>query len=174
MLPLQILSKLIKILRSNQAPSQIAGGFILGLFLGMIPQFNLIHVLVILVVVLVNVNITAVVFSLAVFKMVAYLLDPVLHALGYSLLVDAGFLQGLWRGLYNAPVIPYTRFYNTVVMGSAVTAMLLAVPLYVAVSRFVIVYREKLEAKIKANKWVKFVKGTALFKWYERIRQIAD
>ena len=52
MLPIQIISKIIKILRSAASPSQIAGGFILGMIIGLSPSFlNPLNILIILLII---------------------------------------------------------------------------------------------------------------------------
>ena len=84
MIPLQFLSKFIKILRSAASPSQIAGGFILGMFLGMLPNiFNPIAVLLILLIIILNVNISTAIFSFAIFSGIATCLIRFFIRLGF-------------------------------------------------------------------------------------------
>jgi uncharacterized protein (TIGR03546 family) len=172
---LQYLGKLIKILRSAASPSEIAGGFILGMLIGLSPTFfSLPNLVIILIIIILNVNIATAIFAIAIFSGIAYLLDPAFHALGYKVLVESGGLRSLWVMLYNAPLIPFTRFNNTVVMGSYIVALILMIPMFLLVKRFIIQYREKYEPRVKNWKWVKFIKSTALYQWYERLKFLGD
>jgi uncharacterized protein (TIGR03546 family) len=175
MLPLQFISKLIKILRSAASPSQIAGGFILGFIIGMSPSvFSLFNFFLIFLIIILNVNIATALFSFALFAAISYLVDPVFHSLGYLMLADLQGLKGLWTFMYNAPFIPYTRFNNTVVMGSLTVSLLLIFPLFYLVKKFVINYREKYEPKVKNWKWIKFLKSSQIYQMYERLKFLGD
>jgi uncharacterized protein (TIGR03546 family) len=175
MLPIQYLSKLIKILRSAASPSQIAGGFILGMVIGLSPTFlSLTNLVIILIIIILNVNITTAIFAMAIFSGFAYLLDPAFHSLGYSVLVDSNGLRNLWVMFYNAPLVPFTRFNNTIVMGSFIVALILLLPMFFLVKRFIIQYREKYEPRVKNWKWIKFIKSTAVYQWYERLKFLGD
>ena len=65
----------------------------------------------------------------ALFVPVGFLLDPVFHRIGASLL-QAPSLRPLWTAMYNTPLVPYTNFNNTVVLGSFVGWLVLAVPIF--------------------------------------------
>ncbi|HYX34943.1 MAG TPA: hypothetical protein VE954_17750 [Oligoflexus sp.] len=58
--------------------------------------------------------------------------DAGIHALGLKVLREPS-LSGLWTQMYNAPVIPWTRFNNSMVMGATVLALGL-IPLWVVLS----------------------------------------
>jgi uncharacterized protein (TIGR03546 family) len=175
MLPLQFISKLIKILRSAASPSQIAGGFILGFIIGMSPSvLSLLNFFLIFLIIILNVNIATALFSFALFSAISYLVDPVFHSLGYSMLADLQGLKGLWTFMYNAPLIPYTRFNNTVVMGSLTVSLLLIFPLFYLVKKFIINYREKYEPKVKNWKWIKFLKSSQIYQMYERLKFLGE
>ena len=175
MIPLQILSKIIKILRSGATPAQIAGGFVLGMMIGLSPSFlNPLNLIPVILLVILNVNLTSAIFAYAIFSAVAYFLDPFFHSLGYFLLVGSQILRGLWTTLYNIPFIPFTRFNNTVVMGSFVSALILLLPVYLGTKKFVVTYRVKYESKVQNWKWVKMIKATKLFHWYEKLKFLGD
>jgi uncharacterized protein (TIGR03546 family) len=168
---IQYLSKLIKIIRSAASPSQIAGGLILGMMIGLSPSFlTLTNLFMVLLLIILNVNIATALFSYAIFSGIAYLLDPWFHSLGYHLLVNMEGLRGLWAYLYKEPVVPYTRFNNTVVMGSFVISLLLLIPVYFLSKLLVIKYREKLEPKVKNWKWVKLLKSNQVYQLYEKLK----
>jgi hypothetical protein len=98
---LKLVSNFIKILREGQTPAQVAGGFALGSILGLSPMLTLQGLLVWLVILVLDVNLSAATLSLLVFSLVAFIFDPVFHHLGYFLLVDVESLKGVWTTLYN-------------------------------------------------------------------------
>ncbi len=59
-------------------------------------------------------------------------LDAGIHALGLTVLREPS-LSGLWTQMYNAPVIPWTRFNNSMVMGATVLAFVL-LPVWIGLS----------------------------------------
>ncbi|RMF65670.1 MAG: TIGR03546 family protein [Calditrichaeota bacterium] len=168
----KFLSKFIKVLRAGESPSLIAGGLTLGFVVGLTPFWTLQNVLLLLAAILTTVNLAAVFFSIFVFSFVAYLFDPLFHALGYVLLAQVEALRGLWTTLYNSPIAPFTRFNNTVVMGSLLTALLLAVPFYLGSKKAIVAYRQKWGAKLENSKVVKAIKGSTVVKWYLKIRDL--
>ena len=97
----------------------------MGFFVGLTPFWTLQNLLLLAIAILTKVNLAAVFFALFFFSFVAFLFDPLFHDLGYAVLVNVESLQGLWTTLYNWPVVPFSRFNNTVVMGSALTALVL-------------------------------------------------
>ena len=59
-------------------------------------------------------------------------LDAGIDALGLKVLREPS-LSGLWTQMYNAPLIPWTRFNNSMVMGATVLAFVL-LPLWIGLS----------------------------------------
>ena len=169
---LKIVRDFFKILREGQSPAQVAGGFALGSIVGLSPSLTLQGLLVWLVIFALNVNLAAAFLAFTLFSLFAWLLDPLFHLLGYTILVDLSSLRDLWTALYNAPIAPLTRFNNTVVMGSFVASMLLAVPIYAGMKRFVVAYRKHIGSKVEKWKLYQIIKKSALVRWYERIRDL--
>jgi uncharacterized protein (TIGR03546 family) len=172
MIGIKLLTRIIKAFRSQASPSQLASGFILGMILGLLSFKSLFSVVVILLIIILNVNIAMAVVGCGIFRLIAWGVDPWLHSLGYWLLVDLKALGGVWTTLYNVPVFPLTRFNNTVLLGSLVASIVLTVPLYILMKKFVVLYREKLSEKLKRWKIVQVIKGSRLFEWIGRISRI--
>lgn len=169
---LKFISKFIKVLRAGESPGLIAGGFTLGFVVGLTPFWTLQNIVILIIAILTRVNLSAVFFSIFLFSFVAYLFDPFFHNLGYFLLVQVEVLNGLWTALYNMPIAPFTRFYNTIVAGSFLTALILAFPVYVLGKNGIVSYRKTLGPKVENSKFVKAVKGSGLYKWYAKIRDM--
>lgn len=169
MLIVQYIAKLIKILRSAATPGQIAGGFILGMILGLTPLWSLHNLVVLFILIILNVNISMAIFSFIIFSGIAYLLDPVFHNLGFFLLVDMASLKAFWTSVYNFPILGLSRFNNTVVMGSLVASLILLVPVFFISKKGVIAYREKIDPKFQKWKLIQAVKGTKIYSVYEKV-----
>ncbi|MCX6132446.1 MAG: TIGR03546 family protein [Ignavibacteriales bacterium] len=171
---LQLIKNFIQILRSGQTPRQVAAGFALGSMVGLMPFFTLQGPLVWLVILLFDVNLSAAILSATLFTLVAYLFDPVFHALGYLVLTDVSGLHGLWTSLYNAPIAPLTRFNNTVVLGSLLCSFVLLLPIYFGMTRFVLAYRAHLHTRIEKWKIYQVISKSTLVRWYDRVKNLGS
>lgn len=167
MIILQLIRRLVKVLRSASSPFQIAGGFTLGMFLGLVSLRTLFALPAVLCLVLLNVNLAAALFGLLCFRLLAYLLDPLLHSLGYGLLTLPA-LNPMWTALYNMRFVPYTRFNNTVVLGSLAAALVLAFPVYRGAAALVRAYRERFEERIRRWRIIQILKNSRLIRWWNR------
>ena len=156
---------LFKLLNSEKGTHQIAWGIAFGFVLGMTPAFSLQTILVILILLFFRVQIGAAMISAFFFKFVAYLLDPLFHSIGASIL-GIESLKPLFTTLYNMPIIPWTRFYNTIVMGSGVLSLALTPIIFFLSLRLVKKYRESVYEKFKQSKIFKAFKATGFYKWY--------
>lgn len=160
----------LKLLNSETGTNQIAAGIAAGFILGMTPFFSLQSILVFLLVFLFRIQIGAVFIATVFFAFPAFLLDPVFHRVG-AMILEASSLQGLFTTLYNLPIIPFTRFYNTIVMGSGVVAFLLS-PLVFFMSRILVIkYRATVVERFKQSRVFKALKMTAIYKWYYKYNQ---
>lgn len=156
---------LLKLLNSETAANQIAAGISFGFILGMTPAFSLQTVLIYLLCLFFRVQLGAMFLSVFAFSFIAYLMDPVFHSAGLYILQLDG-LHALFTTLYNLPIVPMTRFYNTLVMGSGVISIILA-PIVFIISKILIVkYRKTVVDRLKDTKFFKALKATSLYKWY--------
>jgi uncharacterized protein (TIGR03546 family) len=174
MFGIEILAKIIKVLRASASPPQIAAGFVLGMIIGLTPFWSLHNLIVLILIVVVNVNITSVILSYMIFSLFAYIFDPLFHSLGYFVLVDISELHGLWTALYNIPIVALSNFNNTVLMGSLLVSLILLLPVYFLIKTGVIAYRENIDAKIQKWKIVNAIKGSKIYSWYEKLKSIGE
>ena len=155
----------LKLLNSDTGHNQIAAGIACGLILGFAPTFSLQTILVILVLFFFRIQIGAALIAAFFFKFIAYLLDPVSNQLGMAVL-EMDSLNPLFTTLYNMPIVPLTRFYNSMTMGAAVISFILALPMFFISKALIIKYRQTVVARFENTKFWKAVKATAFFKWY--------
>lgn len=115
--------------------------FFYGSFLGLSPSLvNLLCLVALVSLCFIRVPLIYMVLSAALCWLGAWLVfDPWIDALGLFLLKDES-LQPLWISLANAPVVPWTQFANSMVMGALVLSLALlpvAVILAVLIRRHV-------------------------------------
>ena len=170
---IQQVIKLIRLIHSETDPRQISLGFALGMVPGLTPFKSLHNVLVLLVLLFFRANYGAAMLSWAVFSILAFALDPLFHQFGLFLLRDVTALQGLWTTLYNAPIIPYTRFNNSVLMGSLVISLLAFYPVYWGGKVMVVKYRETVMERLNRLKIVQVFRASDLYKWYSRVSKLS-
>ncbi len=108
---------------------QIALGVALGMMIGLIPKDSLLPYGVALLALLTNANLLSLIVSTLIFSQLSPLLDPITHPLGAWILTFDP-LESIWISLYQTPIVPWTRIENTVVMGTLMLGILLAIPVY--------------------------------------------
>jgi len=167
MLAIKFMLKFIAILNKDASPKQIAGGMALGSIAGITPLLSLHNLLVLFVLIVLNVNITAGILAMGVFSAVAYLLDPLSNAIGYYLLTGVPALTMFWTLLYNLPVVAWARLNNTLTLGSLVLSLLFFWPLFFLLWWGVILYREKLMARMAKLRIVTILKSSKLYGLYQ-------
>lgn len=153
-------------LHGGSDPRHLAAGFALGAALGLIPKGNLFALIFFLLFFLLRLNKGTALMSAAVFTPAGYLIDGAAHKTGLALLKSPA-LSGLWTALYDMPVVPLTRFNNTVVLGNLVFGVVLFVPLYFAFLAFVTWYAANLAAKVEKLKVVQALKGLGWVQTYQ-------
>ena len=145
---LKLIQSIIKTLHSEGTPGQVAAGIAIGSVLGLTPLLNLHNLVIFSLVVLLNVSFGGAMLGWALFVPVGFLLDPVFHAMGLQLL-QAPSLRPLWTAMTNTPLVPYTNFNNTVVLGSFVGWLVLAVPIFFAARYGVARYRATIGERVR-------------------------
>jgi uncharacterized protein (TIGR03546 family) len=167
---LNLIKNLLTILQSEISPKQIAGGAALGSMIGFTP-FSALHNLVIFILIMIlRVNISAAFFSIALFGLIGLATDPIADKIGYFFLVQNQSLTPFWTKLYNMPIVPFTKFNNTVVLGGIVLSLILFIPIYFGTKGFVLYYRANLKEKVAALKIMKLFKLSNIYKFYERVK----
>jgi uncharacterized protein (TIGR03546 family) len=159
-----------KLLNSDTGNVSLAAGMTCGFILGMTPVLSLHSLLIFLIIFFFRIQIGAAFATAFFFKFVAFLLDPVFHSVG-SYLLEMKSLEPFLTQLFNMPIIPYTRFNNSIVMGSAVITFSLAPFVFIASQIFINKYRESIVARFQTTKFWKVVQTTKLYQWYYKYDQ---
>lgn len=159
------LLQMIKLLHSENGTHQLAIGLTLGTFLGFSPFLSLQTILIFFVILVFNVQVGAAFLSAFFFKFVAFLIDPAADWLGKKTLENQTLVP-LWTDLFNMPIIPYTRFNNSIVMGSFVFALIISPIIYFVFYNLVKQYRAKIVEKFEKSKLWKAFKASKVYEWY--------
>lgn len=168
---LKQLFNFIKLLNSDKGTNQIAAGIACGLILGFSPLLSLQTVLVIFVLFFFRIQIGAATLAAFFFAIPAALLDPLFDAIG-SRILEAESLHDLFTTLYHLPIVPFTRFNNSVVMGGGVTAIVLSPFMFIIARKLVVAYRDKFVARFEKTPMWKAVKATGFYQWYVKYEAI--
>ena len=124
---------LIRLLNSETETPQIVAGVTCGFILGMTPTLSLQSLLIFICLFFFRIQLGTALISAFFFSFIAYILDPLFHTIGENIL-NANVFKDIFIILYNMPIIPYTRFNNTIVMGSGVVSITLS-PLIFFISK---------------------------------------
>ncbi len=171
MILLKLIAKIFRILNAEATPKQIAGGVMLGMIIGLTPTFSLHNIVLVFLILVIKVNITSAILSMFAFDLIGYAVDPLSDWLGYTILTSA-VLRPLWIEAYNAAIIPFTRFNNTIVMGSFVISLMLLYPIFRLAIYGVDRYRADIAAKFQQWRIVKAVKMSSFYRYYQSYKGI--
>ncbi|MBO6622361.1 MAG: DUF2062 domain-containing protein [Balneola sp.] len=168
---LKYIAKLLKALSSEASPNQLAGGFVLGMIIGMTPVASIHNLLIVVLVIALKVNLGMVILAFLIFSGIAYLADPLFHSFGIWMLENESW-QETWTSMYNNELWAITKFYNTVVIGSFISALVLCIPMFPLTKVGVVQYRKHIHEKVMKTKFAKALKGTKLYSVYQTVARV--
>ena len=149
---------LVDAVRDNDSPRQLASGVALGMLIGLVPKDNLTAALLGVLLLALKTNLAAAALSAFCFSWIGGWTDPLTHRIGYWLLTWPA-LQSLYSGLFELPLVPWTKLNNTVVAGSLVFGLALFYPVY-EISRVTVeVVLPKLADRWRRSRCYHFVYG---------------
>ena len=144
----------IKSLNSNCKPSQIVNAFCIGLILGFMPKSNLLWYIIFIFFAFVRINKAGYYIMIAIASCFAFLLDPLFDTIGFWFLNLVG-LQNFFAFLLDVPFVGFTKFNNTIVMGSLLFGLMAYIPLYVLLYFGVKLWRKKIAPVFNDSKVLK-------------------
>lgn len=166
LLIIKFLAKIFSLLNGEISPRQIAAGFAYGALIGLLPANGLMPYLFLLLGFIINFNLAALFLAAAIFKILSFGFDPIANQLGFFALTKIKALTPFWTQLYNMPVVPYTKFNNTITMGSLIAGIILLIPVYFLAKQFVVTYRTRWREKILKTKIAQVVQASTFYKYY--------
>jgi uncharacterized protein (TIGR03546 family) len=171
MLFLKLLQQLVKALNSEGTPGQVAAGIALGAVFGLTPLMNLHNLVLFGFALILNISMAGVFLGWMVFVPIGFALDPLFNAVGTALL-GASSLRSLWTALYNVPVVPFTNFNNTVVLGSFVCWLVAFVPLFFLARWAVARYRAVVLERLRKMRFFQLVAASKLVTTYRSLSRL--
>jgi len=163
---LTILVKLLKVLNSEQSPSQIAAAISLAAIIGITPLLSLHNLVVVFVVLFFRVNLTLFLVSWPIFTLLGVVLSPLSESLGLMLL-QAEPLIPVWESFYNTLFGRWSNFYYAGVLGSLIIALAAGLILYPVSQKLIVAYRHQWLDKLEKFKIVKLLKTSRLWQMYQ-------
>ncbi len=157
---------LVRALVAESTHRQIAAGIALGMIVGLVPKGNLLAFLLLTGVSSLRISLPAIFFSTFLFSWIATLLDPLTDRIGLFLLTHPGLVP-FWEWLYDHPLVPWTQFNNTIVIGSLLLGVLASYPVYRITLPLIEKYEPAVSVRVKKMRLTKWLFGA---EWLERIR----
>lgn len=143
---------------AQETPRQLALGFAMGMVVGLVPKGNLLAAVLMIVIGGSKVNLGTAMMGAFLFSWAGLIIDPLSHELGLWLLTEES-LAGFWTWLYNLPIVPWTRFNNSVVLGSFLLGLALFYPVFrLSEPRFA-VWQPKLAERVLKYRLAKILFG---------------
>lgn len=169
---LKYLHSLLKTLNADDAPGEIAAGIAIGAMIGLLPKFNLLALALWLIVFFFRVHFGMATAAVLIFAIVGAVTDPLAERLGFWALTGLPALQPVWTALYNTPIVPFTAFNNTLVMGNFLLGLMLLVPVYLGSRQLVMAYRARLRERILRWRIMQALMGSKVYdllnRWLNR------
>lgn len=166
---LKLLQSLVKELHSDGTPTQIAFGAALGAALGLTPVANVHNIVILALLLLLDVSFGAGMLAWGLFVPLGFALDPVFDRVGHALLASRA-LAPLWTSWFNAPLVPYTNFNNTVVLGSVVGWIVLFTPIFFLVKWLLVRYRVTYGERVRRSRFYRAVTASQAYNVYRWFR----
>ena len=156
---MRLLSKILnffKALNGNVSKAQLAAGFACGVLLALIPAGNLLWIALYLVFMFFKINAAAEFLTIGILKLAYGAFAPLTDAAGWSILGSPA-LQGFFTRLYNTPIVPFTRFNNSLVMGGLAVGLGAWIPLFILFFILIGLYRRRISPRLKNSGFYKAI-----------------
>jgi uncharacterized protein (TIGR03546 family) len=176
------LRKLFSIFRGGATPLEIGLAITLGVVMGMLPGFSLLHICIIFVALLINIPAGVFILSFLFGKLISYPLTYVTFAIGKALL-SIGFIEAILRFFVNAPVTAWMDLDRYCTIGGIPLGIAVGVGLSILMNKAVMSFRRKMAAveagseaykKYASKPWVKILAWVFLGKGLKKGTTYAD
>ena len=150
--------QLAQAMRAHDSPRRVAGGFVLGMLLGLLPIGNLVAVVLAMLLFGLRVNKPAAFVAAGVFSLVGFALDPFAHHVGALVLLWEP-ARPAFAWLYHLPFGPWLGLSSTVVVGQLALGLYLAYPAYWLAWQYGERVQPRLHAWLTHSKAVRWVRS---------------
>lgn len=146
---------------ANETPRQIGWGFVLGMYLGLVPKDNLTVLLLATLLGALRVNRPAGLLAAGIFSLLGLMLDPFAHHLGAIVLLWEP-ARPFYVWLYQLPLGPVSGLNNTVVVGHLLIALYLTLPVYRAAYYFADRVQPRVSRWLLRSRAIRLLRGMEL------------
>lgn len=144
--------------RNRESARRLAMGCAFGVVIGLIPKDSAFVFIFGVLLLCTTANVLMAAVSGFIFTWIGHFADTLTHKLG-ALVLTSDRLEPMWTFLYDLPVLPWTRFNNTVVMGNLILAALVFYPVYKISCHFFDRYGPTIRRKAERNRIFRWVMG---------------
>ena len=144
--------KLLKTLNSAQSSWQITLAIVLGMISGFLPLATPINFILLFIAFAINIPLGVFFLMSILFASLGLLLDPIFATIGYEVLT-AEPLNATFTAMYNSTPTLWSSYNYTILMGSLIISLPLALTMFPILNRLIDKYRDVLEAKFKDSKY---------------------
>lgn len=155
--------KFFKALNSNSHPGEIAHAISIGLLMGFLPKDNVTWYILSVFFLFIRINKGSFLLFTFLFSILAQSLDPLFDKIGYAILTLEN-LEPVFAKLLDIPFVSFTKFNNTIVMGSLISGIVLYIPVYFLVRGFMKLWRTVLAPLVRKSKIIIFLKNLKFIK----------
>lgn len=155
--------KFLKSLNSNSKPGEIAHAVCIGMMLGFLPKDNASWYILTFFFLFVRINKGSMLLFTLIFGLLAHNFDFYFDKMGYYILTLPK-LESFFAFLLNIPFVSFTKFNNSIVMGSFVISLIAYIPVYILSRLFVRVWRNTLAPSIRKTKMITVLSKVPLIK----------
>ena len=153
---LKAIIKFFKALNSNVHPGAVAHAVCLGMILGFLPKTNALWYILTVFFLFVRINKGTFILFTFLFSLLAPLLDPLFDTIGWWFL-NIEKLAPFFSWLLDIPFVGFTKFNNTIVMGSLLFGLAAYIPVYFLVRLFLKYWRAIIAPAVRKTKLVAFL-----------------
>ena len=160
---LKAIVKFLQGLNSNKSPSEIAVACSLGVLLGFMPKNNALWFIILIFFFFVRLNKGAYILITALVSLFAWCLDPFFNDIGYKILTYPKF-ENFFSMLLDVPFVSFTKFNDSIVMGSLAFSLALFIPVFFLMRILVLLWRKMIAPIIIKYKVWQFLTGLPVVK----------
>lgn len=145
---LKSIVSLFAALNANVNPGEIAHAFSCGILLGFMPKDNLLWWVVFVFILFIRINKPMYLIMVLIASTFAPVVDNLFDTVGYAFLTIPS-LSGFFGNLLEIPFVGFTKFNNSVVMGSLLCGLAIYIPMYVIGRILVFLWRKHITGWIR-------------------------
>ncbi len=153
---LKAIIRFFKALNSNVHPGAVAHAVCLGMILGFMPKTNALWYILTVFFLFVRINKGSFILFTFLFSLLAPILDPLFDTIGWWFL-NIEKITPFFSWLLDIPFVGFTRFNNTIVMGSLLFSLAAYIPMYVFVRIFLKYWRAFIAPAVRKSRLVVYL-----------------